>query len=493
VPDTVDPSMPVRSPDGRPGAEPTRAVRRFAGIAYAQAPVGALRFAPPQPLDGVSGTTSAAAVAAAAAGTSATEPTAADATTADATPIAPQNPSRLSGVMGDLDHPQSEDCLRLTVWTPGVSGPLRPVLVWLHGGAFLSGGGFVPWYDGALLAGEGDVVVVAPNYRLGAAGFLCAPGLAPGNMGLLDVEAALQWVQDHIAAFGGDPQQVTLMGQSAGAWLACAVAGRMAEDRPQVHRLVLMSAPLGLAPAPRAQAHAVSEVLLGLAAGKVAAGSPAAASTAGDAARGLDVATLLAVQDATIRTVGTRFSAPGMPPTALAPVEDGRLPGPEGWEAFLARAAARLPVLLGWTRDEMHAFHPPGAPAAEAARSGGDALFREPTLRWADAAAGAAQPAYVFRFDWAAPDNPIGACHCIELPFVFGSLEAFAAAPMLRGAPQAQLQALSARVRSAWLAFVRTGDPNAAGAAGLPTWPPHRAGTDPAVMHIDARSGANPL
>ncbi len=153
--------------------------------------------------------------------------------------------------MGDLDHPQPEDCLRLTVWTPVTDGPLRPVLVWwLHGGAFLSGGATVPWYDGALLSGEGGAVVVAPNYRLGAAGFLCGEGVARGNMGLQDLEAVLRWVPNCIAQFGGDPGQVTLMGQSAGAWLACAVAGRMPAGAPLAHRLLLMSVPGDLAPMP---------------------------------------------------------------------------------------------------------------------------------------------------------------------------------------------------------------------------------------------------
>ena len=143
--------------------------------------------------------------------------------------------------MGDFDAPQSEDCLHLTVWTPAADAQRRPVVVWLHGGAWQSGAGALDWYDGARLAGRGDVVVVAVNYRLAALGWLHVPGQT-ANVGLLDQEAAIDWVMDNIDALGGDPERVTLMGQSAGASSICAMLAR----RPRFSRAILQSAALGL-------------------------------------------------------------------------------------------------------------------------------------------------------------------------------------------------------------------------------------------------------
>jgi para-nitrobenzyl esterase len=169
-------------------------VLNFRNIPYAAPRAGKLRFAPPQPPAAWAGLH--------------------DATTHG--PIAPQPPSRLRAAMGDFDRPHSEDCLTLTIATPSTSGA-RPVIVWLHGGAYFTGAGSLDRYDGAHLARDGDVVFVAANYRLGALGFLHLPGVADGNMALLDMIAALRWAWANIAAFGGDPARVTLMGQSAGA------------------------------------------------------------------------------------------------------------------------------------------------------------------------------------------------------------------------------------------------------------------------------------
>ena len=167
----------------------------FRGVPYAAAPIGELRFAPPQPAPPWQGVRDA---------------------TQDG-PIAPQGRSRLAHVMGDFERPQSEDCLTLNIWTPAADAKKRPVLVWIHGGAFASGAGSLPWYSGERFAANGDVVVVSINYRLGALGFLCLPGVSDGNLGLLDQVAALRFVRDNIAAFGGDPDNVTVVGQSAGA------------------------------------------------------------------------------------------------------------------------------------------------------------------------------------------------------------------------------------------------------------------------------------
>ncbi|MFE9320069.1 carboxylesterase family protein [Nocardia sp. NPDC052278] len=159
-------------------------------------------------------------------------------------PAAPQLASRLERVMGRFTVAQAEDCLSLNVWAPGGSG--HPVLVFLHGGGFTSGSGGLAWYDGAELAEHGDIVVVTINYRLGVLGYLCLPGVSEGNLGLLDQMAALEWVRDNIAAFGGDPAQVTVAGQSGG---ALSILAMPAGTAGLFRRAILQSTPAGMPPA----------------------------------------------------------------------------------------------------------------------------------------------------------------------------------------------------------------------------------------------------
>ena len=193
----------------------------FRGIPYAAPPVDALRFQPPQPLtwDGTREATS------------------------DG-PIPPQGRSRLAHVMGEFERQQSEDCLTLNLWTPAADNGKRPVIVWIHGGAYSSGAGSLPWYSGETFAANGDMVAVSINYRLGALGFLYMPGISGGNLGLLDQQPALRWVRDNIAAFGGDPANVTVVGQSAGAG---SIAAHMAMHPKGglFRRAGLQSAPFG--------------------------------------------------------------------------------------------------------------------------------------------------------------------------------------------------------------------------------------------------------
>jgi carboxylesterase type B len=171
--------------------------RFFAGIPYAAPPVGPLRWQPPAPVQPWSGLR--------------------DATRPGARCI--------QDIAGDMDrnHATGEDCLTLNVWTPPSSKDAKPVLVWIHGGGFVNGSGEV--YDARRLASRGDIVVVTLNYRLGALGFLAHPALGPagqvGNYGLADQQAALRWVRDNIANFGGDPGKVTVAGESAGGMSVC--------------------------------------------------------------------------------------------------------------------------------------------------------------------------------------------------------------------------------------------------------------------------------
>ncbi|MGH7317841.1 MAG: carboxylesterase/lipase family protein, partial [Candidatus Rokuibacteriota bacterium] len=230
---------PAQAPDGRPVRDmdvlvETRRGRVrgvtesglavFRGLPFARPPVGARRFQPPEPPAPWSGVRDAARF-----GTSAA-----------------QNGALVGPLMSLGIGRTGEDCLYLNVWTPRPDRARRPVLVWIHGGAFILGSGSQLLYDGSRLARRGDVVVVTVNYRLGALGFLGVQDRfgrrlpATGNEGLLDQIAALEWVRDEIAAFGGDPDNVTIFGESAGA-MSCATLLGMPRARGLFHRAILQS------------------------------------------------------------------------------------------------------------------------------------------------------------------------------------------------------------------------------------------------------------
>ncbi|TDD84511.1 hypothetical protein E1293_12805 [Actinomadura darangshiensis] len=238
--------MPAADPVAETSGGPVRGVRSagvsvFQGVPYAEAPVGELRFAPPRERRAWDGMLDA------------TRPA----------PAAPQPPSRLVRVVGPMRFAQSEDCLTVNVWTPGTGGDL-PVLVWLHGGAYTAGAGGQDWYAAERLAARG-MVVVSVTYRLGALGFLYLGepdgGHGAGNFGLLDQLAALRWVRANAAAFGGDPDSVTVAGQSAGALsiLALAAGPHAGVLGP---RLIMQSLPGGIAPAAPADAARVAGLYL---------------------------------------------------------------------------------------------------------------------------------------------------------------------------------------------------------------------------------------
>ena len=157
--------------------------------------------------------------------------------------ICPQAPSRVDFIMGapKAKREMSEDCQLLSVFTPDLKGR-RPVMLWIHGGAFITGGGQEQWNNAARLAQEGDVVTVTINYRLGAFGYLYAPELGTVNAGLQDQLAALRWVHEHIEHFGGDPENITIFGQSACGYSVASILATA--DRAPVRRAIIQSAPL---------------------------------------------------------------------------------------------------------------------------------------------------------------------------------------------------------------------------------------------------------
>ncbi len=425
------------------------------GIPYAQPPVGALRFAAPV----------------------AAGPWQGERDATRRTPIAPQTRARISIATGHFLHEMSEDCLTLTVWTPAADAKRRPVIVWIHGGGFSNGAGDLAWYDGSSLAAKEDVVVVGLNYRVGALGFMRARGVTPGNLGLMDQELAVRWVSENIDSLGGDPKNITLMGQSAG---GLSIALLLAHGTlPPVRRAVLLSAPLGATMLNVATAERVGDAYVR------ALGLDPDADDVGEEVRRMPEEALMQAQGAAAAFFLKEIAKfpdtapPYMPVAGGAWVSEiGGLP------AALAAAAARCDVLIGTTRDEAASFFPDTWEPEITAKQ-----FEQPAIRWAQHAAAAGRTVYLFRFDWASEASGFGAAHCIELPFVFDTVDAFADAPMLAGASRSDMDALVNVMRPAITAFARDGSPQH---HGLPVWPPCTPAQTPR-MHLDLVSRVEPV
>jgi para-nitrobenzyl esterase len=273
-------------------------------------------------------------------------------------------------------------------------------------------------------------VVVTVNYRLGAVGFMA---LDQPNIGIRDQLQSLRWVNANIAEFGGDPDAVTVAGQSAGAISILAMLSGTAA-RGLFHRAIMQSTPAGMRPQTVAEAAARTAEFLDV------------LGMRRDRVRDLPVAEILAAQGEVVRRKAAELGQ--IPPFHL--VADGETVADD----LVAAGTGEVPILIGVTRDEAGAFLPGGDRGAGVTRS----LFVEPT----DMIARQGKPAWAYRFDWCPPDSPFGACHCIELPFVFGNPSAWKDAPMLGGAMPSALVDI---VQSAWASFVRDGDP------GWPTYP----------------------
>lgn len=395
-------------------------------------------------------------------------------------PVVSQNPTRFDPFLGPDPQPQSEDALRLNVWTPALDDEKRPVYVWIHGGAYVSGSGSFPLYNGANFAKNGDIVCVSINYRLGDRGYLDLGHIdsaykGSGNNALRDQVMALRWVRDNIASFGGDPEQVTLGGQSAGGGSITGLM-MMAKARGLFHRAIIQSIALmsfrGKALAEQATATFMEKL---------------GANTIADI-EAAPIGELLTAQRATMR------SRPPWRKVAFQPVIDGEELTQDILPAARAGEMMDIPVMLGVTRDEWKPFqffmNPDDVPRDRAALTGffdrltgdgeelvsayqgflgdvepveifaaamSDWRWRRPTMALADALH-ARQPVYYYEFGWKSPaqDGRLGAGHCVDLPFCFDNLHT-PSTPYLIGtsAPQALADAMHA----SWCAFIRSGDP----------------------------------
>ena len=425
-------------------------VASFKGIPFAAPPVGPLRWRPPAPAARRSG--------------------ARDATRYGA--ICMQKLSKDNGVG---PGPASEDCLTLNVFAPDHAKRV-PVMVWIHGGGLVNGSGTADLYDGSALARQG-VVVVTLNYRLGRFGFFAHPALTAAaagktplaNYGLLDQVAALKWVKRNIAAFGGDPKQVTIFGESAGGM--------------SVNRLMMMDEARGL----------FGKAIVESGVGRERGQTLAQAETAGAAfATNLgvpanDVAALRAVPADAIIAAGDPDIFRGD-----LPILDGRILKENADVAFAAGHMARVPYLAGSNSLEIPgAFLGPRLGALQAGLTdaqkvairrtyaseaawkdhvGADLMFGEPARALTAAVARTGAPAYLYRFSVlsaAAPKMLTGAPHASDRQYVFKTLNA---SPWPTDARDA---ALAETISAYWVAFAKTGDPNG---AGRPAWPRHDAG-----------------
>lgn len=421
-------------------------VSSFRGIPYAAPPFGARRFLGPMPHDPW------------------TEPLEAFAFG----PTAPQNEGASPGGLPDAREPiiAGEEILNLNVWTPSVApdGPALPVLVWIHGGGFFAGGSANPWYDGASFARQG-LVLVSINYRLGAEGFLELEG-ATSNRALRDWLAALDWVQENVGAFGGDPRRVTVMGQSAGGMAVSALlAGPVAAGR--FHQAVIASGVSEIAVATAEQARATARTIAAAVGGR-----PTRASMLH-----VDPQRFVAAHDAIVaeaERAGADISL------MWVPVLDGDQIDDTLFDAVAAGRAADVPLLVGTTENEFAWRTLREAPESEEARRIGqerfaDALFRRPTERLARLRVQhASAPTYRYEFRWRSTAAPyIRAGHSLDIPFFFNTL----AAPYVEGysGPNPP-QDLATFEHEAFARYVRDGDPG---------WPPF--GQDDSVMLFDAQ------
>jgi para-nitrobenzyl esterase len=464
-------------------------IRAFKGIPFAAPPIGDLRWQPPQPVAKWKRILAA----------------------KDFGPHCIQ-----SGSYPDMifhDPAPSEDCLTLNVWTPANAKPgTLPVMVWIFGGGFVSGSTSENRQDGQFLARR-NVVVVSMNYRLGIFGFFAHPELtaesphhASGNYGLLDQTAALHWVQDNIAAFGGDPSNVTIFGESAG---SNSVSGQMASP---LSRGLFAKA-------------------IGESGGALYGSGPPAPSLETAEKRGEDfaqsafgtskLADLRKLSTDEILHGATAKTTP--PPPRFGPDVDGYFLPDTVANIYSAGNQAHVPLLAGWNADESRGqvieakVRPTAASFAKGAEAdfgdnaarflalypaatddeayvsagdyAGDHFIEYSTWRWLEAhVATGKSPVYRYRLDLGSPGDKnhlaiLGAFHSDDIEYVFGTLDS---RPEAQWRPEDRK--LSDLIGAYWTNFARTGDPNG---PGLPEWPTYKPDRWQ-VMHLDATSAAKP-
>lgn len=453
----------VRTTGGLIRGEIEKDVLVFRGIRFAAPPVGPLRFRPPIPPTPWNDV----------------EPA------LDFAPACPQ--------LVEIDPTENnnsvmaEDCLALNIWTPHLEGKKRPVMVWIHGGGFVGGSARNTWYDGAVLSARGDVVVVTLQYRLGAWGFLELSEIGghdyaeSGNVGLLDQIAGLKWVKQNIQAFGGDPDKVTLFGQSAGAGSIGMLMTIPAASGLFQNAILESGTPKELND--KARAFDVSHEFMKIA--------------GVNSIEGLLRLDVTQMRDAQKRLFDTQFGH-----SAFRPVIDGVSIKEPPMQAIAGGRAVDVPLLLGTNLDEIRLWSAlydlpieqkslailekqltaiVGETAHQAVETYrttepndgnavihlfGDLLMRVPSIRLAETVS-RKQPTYMYLFTYRSTSTykKFDSAHGMEIPFVFGTADNLDAIVFTGRSPSKK--ALMEQVQQSWAAFARTGDPSHPGLS----WP----------------------
>ncbi|WP_410514746.1 carboxylesterase/lipase family protein [Paenibacillus sp. BR2-3] len=436
-------------------------VNIWRGIPFAAPPVGELRFRAPQP----------------------PEPWSSVRDALEFGPVSHQPPDTRGTRFGGSKPQHSEDCLYLNIWSPRAGGEGLPVMVWIHGGTFVTGAGSQPMFDGASLAARGKVIVVSINYRLGPFGFLHLSPLGEGyasNQGLLDQIAALKWVQQNIAAFGGDPKHVTVFGESAGSMSIAA--------------LLAMPAAKGLFSGAIMQS-GTSQTLQPQQAEGIAAGL---LDELGISPGGGDTSLLISLPAEKIMEAAERMTfklSGGSLSMFYQPVIDHDTLPEDPAKAVSGGSASGIPLLIGTNRDEGNLFFREGSNAAgfeqslkalemmmgrgnlsEIARHyptswQGQADILTDLYFWSNAVSFAERqwahaPVWMYRFDWTVQGHPLlgKAVHGAEIVYAFNNLSNL---KRLGLEIKPSMKRLAEAMQGAWIAFAHRGDP---GTLGLP-WP----------------------
>ncbi|SOC00157.1 carboxylesterase type B [Rhodobacter sp. JA431] len=481
-----------------------KGVSRFLGLRYAQPISGANRFLPPQPVVPWSGVFVADRHA----------------------DTAPQGPEPVSGtpVTPAFAPPAyvkaGEDCLALNIWAPEGAKDL-PVMVWLHGGGWQSGSGSCAIYDGTRLASRGDVVVVTLNHRLGAHGLTDFSRILGGawaesaNLSVKDMVAALEWVQANIAGFGGDPNTVTIFGESGGGWKVNTLLGVPAA-KGLFHRAIVESGPLTRFHTAEAADEIARKVLAAL----------GISETAPEALNTVTMEDVLAAERKVMAETPMSFAAPGFP-SGFWPVIDGRFITRHIYDPDTAESARDVPLMVGQTGTEFTLFMLQDEAAytldAEGLAARANQMFGPENTAWllqsyqrdfpalspaalwfrlfSDFAMGALSNeildqratsgtarVYAYRFEWMSPiaGGKLFSPHTMEIPFVFDNVATEAGQVMTGGGTEAE--ALAKTVSEAWVQFAKTGTP---AAPGLPHWPQYDT-TTRAAMHLDRAAKVAP-